>query len=99
MRTNRVGDAMIKLMADDGGISWSICVLDGWMNDVFFQVDPPIPLWKGMSPHPLNRAQVAAAWIARDERFEISRFHAHDSRGHARILRLYTVKEEFRPDV
>ncbi|UTC28081.1 hypothetical protein GURKE_00490 [Brevundimonas phage vB_BpoS-Gurke] len=99
MKTNRVGDAMIALMVEQGGgVCWSVCVMDGWMNDAFF-VEPPINLWKGMNPHPLNRAQVAASYLARDARFQISRMHGHDSNGRARILRLYTLKEEFRNPV
>lgn len=98
MKTNRVGDAMIARMVADGGYCWRVCVMDGMMNDVFLDVEPPLNLWKGMNPHPLNRAQVAASWLGRDERFTISRMHGCDSNGRSRILRLYTLKEEFRPD-
>lgn len=88
MKTNRVGDAMIALMVKDGGgVVWSVCCMDGWMNEAFF-VEPPIALWKGMGPHPLNRAQVAASYLGRDERFRISRMHGCDSHGRSRILRL-----------
>ncbi|UTC28713.1 hypothetical protein MARCHEWKA_02000 [Brevundimonas phage vB_BpoS-Marchewka] len=97
MKTNPVGDAMIALMRrEGGGVIWSVCVMDGWMNSAFCDAVPEPKLWKGMSPHPLNRAQVAASWLGRDERFEIGRLHACDSLGRNRVLRLYSLKEEFR---
>ena len=72
-------------------------MMDGLMNDIFFDIEPPITLWKNMNPHPLNRAQVVCSWIARDVRFEIRLLRAHDSRGRARNLRLFRLKEEYRP--
>lgn len=93
---NRAGDALIAWMRKNGYGCWSACVLDGMMGDIYFDIEPPLPLWKGMNPHPINRAQVVASYIARDTRFEISRFHANDTAGRARVLRLYTLKEEFR---
>lgn len=99
MKTNHVGDAMIALMVKyGGGVCWSVCCMDGWMNDAFLDAKPEPKLWKGMNPHPLNRALVAASWLGRDERFAISRMRGHDSNGRSRILRRYTLKEEFRPD-
>ena len=99
MKTNPVGDAMIAILVrEGGGYMWSACVMDGWMNSAFCEAVPEPKLWKGMNPHPLNRAQVAASWLGRDERFAISRIHSNDSNGRSRILRLYTLKEEFRPD-
>lgn len=90
---NRVGDAMLAYMAREK--CWSICVLDGAMNDVVCDLDPPLPLWKGMNPHPLNRAQVGASYLARDNRFEILKIHAHDSRNRSRVLRLFRAKPEY----
>lgn len=94
MGRNRVGDAMLAYM--NGEQCWSICVLDGAMNEITFDLHPPLKLWKGMNPHPMNRAQVAASYLARDDRFEIGRIHAHDTRGRERVLRLYKAKPEFR---
>jgi len=98
MGRNRVGDAVIAKLSQEGqGISWSLCVLDGWMNDAACDLDPPLKLWRGMSPHPLNRAQVAASFLARDDRFEMKRIRACDSLGRSRLLRLFKVRPEFRP--
>lgn len=96
VKTNAVGDAMIARMISDGGYCWSVCVMDGMMNDVYFDVEPPLKLWKGMGPHPLNRATVAASYLGRDGRFDIKRFRGCDSNGRDRILRLYVLKEEYR---
>ena len=93
MGQNRIGDAMLRRMAEDG--SWMICVMDGAMNEVTFDVEPPIKLWRGMNPHPLNRARVAASYLARDERFEVSYLRATDSLCRERILRLFKAKPEF----
>jgi hypothetical protein len=94
MARNRVGDAALRYMAQDG--TWNVCVLDGAMNDLTWDLEPPLTLWKGMNPHPLNRARVAASYLARDDRFEVGRIRAHDSNGHERVLRLFTAKPEFR---
>jgi hypothetical protein len=91
-RQNRVGDAMVARMKGEGW--FSICVMDGAMNDVAHDLD--LPLWRGMNPHPLNRAQVAASYLARDSRFETKHIHAHDSLGRARVLRLFVLGEAFR---
>lgn len=96
MGRNRVGDAMVAHMNAHGTGYFSLCVMDGGMNDAVAELDPPLKLWKGMNPHPFNRAQVAASYLSRDDRFTVSRFHGCDGRGHARILRLYTLKAEFR---
>lgn len=97
MSRNRVGDAVAAYMCREGEGFFSLCVMDGAMNDAVCDLDPPLKLWKGMNPHPLNRAQVAASWLARDDRFEVKHFHAHDSLGRERVLRLFSLKEEFRP--
>lgn len=94
MSRNRVGTAMLAYMNQEQ--CWSICVMDGAMNEITFDLDPPLALWKGMNPHPMNRAQVAASYLARDDRFEIGRFHAHDTRGRERLLRLFKAKSEWR---
>lgn len=98
MRTTRVGDAMIRIMQrEGGGVCWSVCCMDGWMNQAFCETEPEPKLWKGMNPHPLNRAQVAASYLGRDDRFDIKRIRGCDSAGRERILRLYVLKEEHRP--
>lgn len=94
MARNRVGDAMLAYMNDYG--CWAICVLDGAMNEIALELDPPLKLWKGMNPHPMNRAQVAASYLARDDRFEIVHIRGHDTRNRERLLRLYKAKPEFR---
>ena len=91
-RRNRVGTAMLAYMGREK--CWSICVLDGAMNDITFDLDPPLKLWRGMNPHPLNRARVAASYLARDDRFEIRHLRAHDSRGRDRLLRLFKARPE-----
>jgi hypothetical protein len=94
-RTNPVGDAMIALMREQGGgVSWSVCTLDGWMNDAAHIAG--VRLWRGMNPHPANRMIVGASWLRRDERFEKSLIHADDTRGAARRLTLFTLKPSYR---
>lgn len=94
MGRNRVGDAMLAYMNREG--CWNICVLDGAMNDITFELDPPLKLWKNMNPHPMNRARVAASYLARDDRFEFRPVLAHDTMNRERRLRLFTAKPEFR---
>jgi len=91
MTRNRVGDAMISVMSRDGFNS--VCMLDGAMNDVALSVEPPLELWRGMNPHPLNRAKVAASYLARDDRFTVAHMHAHDSIGRPRRLRLFMLRK------
>lgn len=90
---------MVAYMNRHGDGYWGLCVLDGAMNDVYFEIDPELPLWRNMNPHPLNRARVVASWLDRDERFRTHLFRGHDSMGRDRLLRLYTLKEEFRNPV
>lgn len=96
MSRNRVGDTFVAYMNREGEGYFGLCVLDGAMNDAVRDLDPPLKLWKNMNPHPLNRAQVAASWLARDGRFEISHIRAHDTLGRSRRLRLFTLKAEHR---
>lgn len=65
MGTNRVGDLMLEALREDG--THSVCTYDGTMASVGRDAD--LPLWKGMSPHPLNYARLAASYLRRDDRF------------------------------
>lgn len=94
VKRNRVGDAMLAYMAREG--FWSVCVFDGCMTDIACDLD--LKLWKGMNPHPMNRSQVAASYLARDDRFEIKHIRAHDTRSRSRLLRLYVAKEAVRAE-
>ena len=65
MGKNRVGDAMLQALEQAG--YYSVCTYDGIMATVGRELD--LPLWKGMNPHPLNYARLAASYLRRDDRF------------------------------
>lgn len=91
MRTNRVGDEMIRQLRLAG--CFSVTTLDGLMGDVGYDLD--LKLHKGMGEHPMNRCKVAASWLERDDRFEKNLIKAHDSLGRSRTIRSFRLKPEF----
>lgn len=92
VHTSKYGDAIIPLMHRDG--IYTAMFGDDILNEAALNAGA-----RGKNAqHPLDRMMVTLSGLERDDRFEKARIYAHDSSGNNRILRLFTLKDEFIDD-
>jgi len=87
---SKYGTAIIPLMHEQGYFS----AMFG--DDILNQAALNAGATGKQSKHPLDRMLVTLSGLEKDERFQKQHIRGCDSRGNDRVVRLFTLKEEYR---